>query len=226
LGIWSAIGTRSTAPTRTSASNPATVIRTAALRDICTSHAGVGRSLWTFGRQRYGGADRVPAARAILTELGILWFVSSISAVTVRRARDADAHAIATLYQCLVSDGQINVLPERVRALGNHPDTYLLVAEIGGAVRATALVNLCADAMYGHQPYALIENVVVAEECRRQGIGRALFSYIEMLCREHDCSKMMLLSANHRVDSHRFFERCGFMQRKRGFVKYRREFVR
>jgi N-acetylglutamate synthase-like GNAT family acetyltransferase len=150
--------------------------------------------------------------------------VSLTSPVAVRRARDTDAQALATLYQFLVSDVQINVIPEHIEALANRTDTFQLVAEIAGSLCATALVNLCADAMYAHQPYALIENVVVAEGRRRQGIGRTLFSYIEVLCRQHDCSKMMLLSANHREDSHRFFERCGFIQRKQGFVKYRREF--
>jgi N-acetylglutamate synthase-like GNAT family acetyltransferase len=147
--------------------------------------------------------------------------------VTVREAKDTHAPAIAALYRALVSDPHIAVLPARLRSIAEDPQTFLLVCEFDGAVCGTALVSLCLDAMYGHQPYAVIENIVVAEERRRSGVGRNLFVYIEELCERHDCSKMMLLSGNARSDAHRFFTtRCGFNPAKRGFVKYRRDFQR
>jgi len=144
----------------------------------------------------------------------------------VREATDTDAPAIAALYRTLVSDAHVAVLPARLRSIAEDPQTFLLVCELDGAVCGTALVSLCLDAMYGHQPYAVIENVVVAEERRRSGVGRSLFVHIEELCDRHDCSKMMLLSGDARGDAHRFFTRCGFNAAKRGFVKYRREFRR
>jgi N-acetylglutamate synthase-like GNAT family acetyltransferase len=144
--------------------------------------------------------------------------------VTVREAKDTDAHAIAALYQSLVTDSKITVLPERLRVIADDPHTYLLVCEVDGSVCATALISFCLDAMYGYQPYAVIENVVVAAPRRHQGIGSRLFAHIEDLCQHHHCSKMMLLSGNERVNAHRFFERCGFSATKHGFVKYRRDF--
>jgi len=46
--------------------------------------------------------------------------------------------------------------------------------------------------------------------------------YVEAHCLKHNCSKIMLLSAAHRIDAHRFFSSLGYEQdRKVGFVKYR-----
>ena len=143
----------------------------------------------------------------------------------IRQARGADAIALAALYQSLVSDPHISVRPERLEALAADPHTYLLVCEVDGMVCGTVLLTLCLDAMYGHQPYGVLENVVVAEAQRGQGIGEQLMAHVEALCCQHDCSKMMLLSTASRTQAHRFFERQGFSAaNKRGFVKYRRQF--
>ncbi len=143
----------------------------------------------------------------------------------IRQARGADAVALAALYQSLVSDPHINVRPERLEALAADPHNYLLVCEVDGVVCGTVLLTLCLDAMYGNQLYGVLENVVVAEAQRGQGIGHQLMAHVEELCRQHDCSKIMLLSAASRAQAHRFFERHGFSgANKRGFVKYRRQF--
>ncbi len=123
-----------------------------------------------------------------------------------------------------MSDPDIRVLPERLQEIAADPGNFLLVAEIDGAVRATALLTLCRDAMYGRQPLAVLENVVVAAEARRSGIGRQILNQAEQLSCEHDCSKVMLLSGAQRPEAHAFFAAMGYADdRKRGFVKYRRQ---
>lgn len=145
----------------------------------------------------------------------------------VRRASAADAGSIAELYRTLVKDPRIRVLPEHIHALADDRANHLLVSQIAGIVCGTALVSLCADVMYGRQPFAIVENVVVDERSRGQGIGTRLMAHIDQLAREHDCSKIMLLSAMTRDEAHRFFEACGYQgDRKRGFVRYRSQFDR
>ncbi len=79
--------------------------------------------------------------------------------------------------------------------------------------------------MYAEQPFAVVENLVVDQECRGYGIGQALLREAERFCLSRNGSKMMLLSSVSRVNAHRFFERVGFRgDRKRGFVKYRSQF--
>lgn len=144
---------------------------------------------------------------------------------TIRIARRADAKILQSLYRQLVNDENIKVTECRVEALANDPNTHLLVCAIDGHVRGTVLVCLCADPMYAEQPFAVVENLVVDQECRGYGIGQALLREVERFCLLRNCSKMMLLSSVSRVNAHRFFERIGFRgDRKRGFVKYRSQF--
>jgi N-acetylglutamate synthase-like GNAT family acetyltransferase len=143
-------------------------------------------------------------------------------AAAIRQANAADAASVESLYHELVSDPLVRVLPEQVNALGASPTSFLLVAEVDGAVCATALLTLCPDAMYRTQPFGVIENIIVAQAMRQRGIGRRLLVHIERLARTHDCTKLMLLSGATRAAAHAFFRRCGFASdTKHAFVKYR-----
>ena len=145
--------------------------------------------------------------------------------VVIREAKETDAAVIAALYRSLVQDAHINVRPERLQAIAADPNNYLFIGEVDGVVCGTLLLTICLDAMYGSQPFGVIENVVVSETRRSTGIGSRLMEHAEAVCHKHDCSKMMLLSAATRAQAHRFFERHGFSSAsKRAFVKYRRQF--
>jgi N-acetylglutamate synthase-like GNAT family acetyltransferase len=145
--------------------------------------------------------------------------------VATRQAGGADSIGIQKLYVELTGDCQVHVLPEQIETILGSPNTRLLVCEIGGEVCATALVFLCPDAMYGRQPFAVVENIIVANNVRRRGIGRHLMESIEFFCQENDCSKVMLLSSSSRTEAHAFFSENGFSgDQKKGFVKYRNQF--
>jgi N-acetylglutamate synthase-like GNAT family acetyltransferase len=143
----------------------------------------------------------------------------------IREAGERDADAIQSLYHELVGDGKTRVSREQVAILGRSPASFLLVVEAEGTVCATALLTLCADAMHGTQPFGVVENVVVARHLRGRGVGSRLLAHIERLAREHDCTKLMLLSGSHRPQAHAFFRNCGFAgETKQAFVKYRSQF--
>ena len=143
----------------------------------------------------------------------------------VRCALPSDAKYVSELYCQLVSNPNISVLPERIAQISNDPNTALFVCEINDLICGTALVSLCADVMFKKQPFAVIENFVVDNSLRGQGIGLTLFRHIEAFCLSTECSKIMLLSSVDRNQAHRFFERVGLSSSfKRGFVKYRRDF--
>lgn len=145
--------------------------------------------------------------------------------LTIRTAQSADANVLQSLYRQLVDDKNIRATASQIQVLEDDARTRLLVCELDGRVRGTVLVCLCADAMYAGQPFAVVENLVVDQECRGNGIGQALLREVERFCLSRNCSKMMLLSSASRVDAHRFFEQVGFRgDRKRGFVKYRSQF--
>ena len=145
--------------------------------------------------------------------------------LAVRAAQPEDAAAIAALYRLLTGNPAVNVTPERLRAIAAHDDHHLLAAEMKGKVCGTIMLTFCMDAMFGEQPFTVVENVIVDPECRGCGIGAALFAQAETMSIARMSSKIMLLSAAERTDAHAFFERIGYAgDKKRGFIKYRRQF--
>ncbi len=145
--------------------------------------------------------------------------------VIIRQARASDSASLQALYFELTMDNNVRVMSEGIEAAFGDPRTRLLVAETNGEVCGTALVSLCADVMYGDQPFAVIENVVVTKGSRGNGVGARIMESVESFCLESDCTKVMLLSSVSRIDAHKFFEHAGFVgDKKLGFVKYRRDF--
>jgi N-acetylglutamate synthase-like GNAT family acetyltransferase len=140
----------------------------------------------------------------------------------VRRANAGDAAAIQRLYELLVpGDANIQVDPRRLEHLEGDMHNHLLVVEADGSVCGTAFLTLCLDAMYGSQPYAVVENLIVLPPFRGRGLGRALMHEVERVARAAKCTKVMLLSTASRSEAHAFFASVGFDGgRKRGFVKY------
>jgi GNAT superfamily N-acetyltransferase len=140
----------------------------------------------------------------------------------VRRAQPRDAAHVEALYRELVpGDPNICVAPEHLAGLEQDPNNQLLVAELGGTVCGSAFLTLCLDPMYGFQPFAVVENVIVLPAQRARGVGRALLAALEAVARGARCTKVMLLSSVGRSDAHAFFDRLGYDgERKRGFVKY------
>lgn len=141
---------------------------------------------------------------------------------TVREARAADAGALQRLYELLVPQNpRIRVLPERLERLRQEASHFCFVAERDGEVVGTVLLHVCPDVMFEERPYALLENLVVEPGARGGGVGRALLEHAERVCREHQCTKIMLLSGVQRTEAHGFFERLGYDGSiSRAFKKY------
>ncbi|MGZ3775627.1 MAG: GNAT family N-acetyltransferase [Pseudobdellovibrionaceae bacterium] len=138
-----------------------------------------------------------------------------------RIARPSDAQDIQGLYLELVQDSNIQVNPDSIASISNDEFNALLVGEVEGQVVATAFMTICRDVMYGDQPFAVVENVVVASSMRGSGIGTKMMDWIKVRSKSFRCTKIMLLSSSKRLEAHRFFEQCGYLSdAKRGFVNY------
>ncbi|HSC69160.1 MAG TPA: GNAT family N-acetyltransferase [Cellvibrio sp.] len=143
----------------------------------------------------------------------------------IRRATKVDAESIAKLYAQLNTLSSASVLAERIEVIAKSQNTHLLVCDDSGEIIATALVCLCDDVMYQSQPFAVVENVVVSANYKREGIGKSMMDYVEAFCLERDCSKIMLQTSSKNHDARDFYTAMGYDQNvKIGFVKYRRYF--
>jgi GNAT superfamily N-acetyltransferase len=108
-----------------------------------------------------------------------------------------------------------DALLEIDRADGN----YLLVAEYDSQI--TALVQLLAfrHIHHGGRRTAQIVALHVAEPFRTSGIGGMLLDHAALRARDLGCRRLQVLSSTARTDEHSFWERHGFVQLDRGYVR-------
>lgn len=141
----------------------------------------------------------------------------------VRNATAEDASAIERLYAQLEPPGSgVSVNPDRLADIAADPATLLLVVEHDGDIVGTALLTICLDAMFGNQPFGVVDNIIVDAAGRSSGAGKVLLEAIEHVALREDCSKVILLSSRPRVGAHAFFKALGYDgNAERGFVKDR-----
>lgn len=97
------------------------------------------------------------------------------------------------------------------------PNQSTLVAEVYAEVVGTLVLAVLPNLAHGGAPYAIIENVVVEEEHRREGVGEALVR--EALCRARNAGayKVSLCSNVVRAGAHEFYRSMGFEESHVGF---------
>jgi GNAT superfamily N-acetyltransferase len=139
----------------------------------------------------------------------------------IREAEPADKDAIQSLYKALCPDAPVYVLPERITELKQDPHNYLFVHENEGTISGTVFLTICPSPMFGFQPFGLIEYFIVDEKYRGQGIGNQLTDHVIQVCRDKKCTRIVLISNDHRKAAHALYESKGFSSSgKVGFVKY------
>jgi glucosamine-phosphate N-acetyltransferase len=70
-----------------------------------------------------------------------------------------------------------------------------------------------------HRPQARVNDVVVTESARGEGVGKLLLGRAEELARKRGCFRMSLVTAGWREETHRFYERLGWDDYGTWFVK-------
>ena len=144
----------------------------------------------------------------------------------MRRARLSDLAALLSLYQKLAGEKR-SALPagaERaeaiLREILEQPSRQLLVAEVDGKLAGTADMVIVSNLTHDGLPWAIVENVVVAEEHRRQGVARRLFEQLFETARAYGCCKVELVSGKHRTGAHAFYRSVGMAAVAEGFKLY------
>lgn len=139
----------------------------------------------------------------------------------IREAEPRDRDVIQLLYQALCPGAPVRVLPERISEIKEDPNNFLFVAEVDGNVVGTVLLTVILSPIFGTQDFGLVEYFIVDQNYRRQGIGRKLTEHVIQVCRARKCTRIILLSNDHRKEAHAFYESMGFdCAGKVGFVKY------
>lgn len=138
--------------------------------------------------------------------------------LAIREARPADAAAIADLLGELGYPAEAARVQRRLERITHDPSSRLFVAEVKGEIAGLGglhVLPLVEDDELG----CMLTAMVVGAEHRRQGIGAELVGAVEREARTRGCSRLVLSSADRRLDAHAFYESLGFEATGRRFVK-------
>lgn len=105
----------------------------------------------------------------------------------------------------------------------NSDESYILVGakDENNKIVGTVMGIICYELNSDCRPFMVIENIVVSSECKGQGVGRKLMTFIEDEARKRNCSLTTLVSGDKRKGAHKFYETMGYgKELVKGFRKY------
>ena len=136
----------------------------------------------------------------------------------IREARLDDDAAVAVLLGELGYPNSAEFAQEKLRELLASEADEVFVAAAGG--EAVAVGHVHAAPMF-HAPGKVgrVMALVVAGDYQRLGVASALVAALEGWAREAGCTRMEITSGAHRPVAHDFYERLGYQEKPRRFVK-------
>lgn len=143
--------------------------------------------------------------------------------LTISSIDSPDLGQLALLYEELTgTKTNLALLESLYKKIATNTD-YILIGAKNEAQRLVGSVMgiVCTDLVGECRPFMVLENVIVSEQSRRQGIGEKLVKYIENYARERNCYYIMLVSLSKRKEAHDFYDSIGYkLGVVQGFKKY------
>lgn len=132
----------------------------------------------------------------------------------VRKVREDELDQLLGLYRYLnPDDPDISGREETAnlwRSILSDKTQFLFVAEEEGQLVASCTLIIVNNLTRGGNPYALIENVVTREDCRKRGFGRAVLEKAIDTAKRKGCYKVMLMTGRKDEGVLQFYEKVGF----------------
>lgn len=136
--------------------------------------------------------------------------------VRIREAKACDLPELLKLYRQLNNSSMEDFTLEQAEILflriGNYPDYRIYLAKHKDQVVGTFALLIMESLGHRGIPSAILEDVVVSEECRGAGVGRQMISFATSAAKRSGCSKLFFSSGLHRREAHQFYENLGFLQ--------------
>ena len=137
--------------------------------------------------------------------------------IDIRSATTDDATALAELSTQLGYPTSTLQSEDRLRTILNSDEQVVLVACLtDGSV--VGWVHVFLAHRIESDSFAELGGFVVAEQHRRQGIGRYLLMAAEEWVNSCDVERLRVRSRTSRVDAHAFYEKYGFSRTKEQHV--------
>ena len=139
--------------------------------------------------------------------------------IIIREAKKPDLEAILSLYGELEKDKSavldIKTAESLLDKMEKYPDYSIYVAELDHKVAGTFALAVMDNLGHMGAPSGLVEDVAVASDMQRRGIGKIMMEEAIRICKAKGCYKVMLSSNLKREAAHKFYESIGF--KKHGY---------
>ncbi len=144
--------------------------------------------------------------------------------ITIDRIAEDDSDVLASLLEEL-SGYPTNppLMRNELRSIMADPAYILLGARNESILAGTAMGIVCRDLIGECRPFLVVENVIISEQHRGKGVGKALIRALEREAEERGCLYISIVSGRERTGAHRFYESLGYPpDAARGFRKFLR----
>ena len=137
----------------------------------------------------------------------------------IREATVDDAQAIVSLLTQLGYADTHAFMHVRIQELLKNTDALLFCYESEGKIVALLSLHVIPQiALLGS--FLRISYFVVDEKARSHKIGAELEAYATRIAKESGCDRIEVHCHERRKDAHRFYERHGFVESPKYFVKH------
>lgn len=131
----------------------------------------------------------------------------------IRSATRDDFEAIYRLYAQLNPDDPPVAGPgyeDVFEQILDREGLDIVLLELDGEILGATYLNVIPNLSRGAQPYAVIENVVIAKHRRGEKLGRRLMDATLERAWVSGCYKAMLQTGSKTPSTHAYYRACGF----------------
>jgi ribosomal protein S18 acetylase RimI-like enzyme len=140
----------------------------------------------------------------------------------IKKIEQNDLIDLASLFEELSGKPtDINLMLKNYEWMEKNGDYIVLGAKYERRLVGSLMGIICHDLVGECMPFMVIENVIVSNKFRGQGIGKKLMFEIEKIGKERNCYYTMFVSGAQRKEAHKFYESLGYkLDEVQGFKKY------
>ena len=141
--------------------------------------------------------------------------------MTIRDMEPDDIDALSKLYyQFWNEESDTQKMKNKFTKL-QKDKSYIFLCATENEKLIGSVMGIVCEELYGEcEPFLVLENMVVDNDYRQKGVGRALFSELENRAKTNACTQIILVTEADRKDACGFYESIGFHPAaNRGFKK-------
>lgn len=142
----------------------------------------------------------------------------------IREIVKSDLDGLLRLYMQLHDNPMPEKTPEILRIWDNifqDKNHHVIVAEEDGKIVSSCVCVIIPNLTHNQQPYALVENVITDEKCRKRGLATQCLNYAKEVAVKENCYKIMLLTGSKKESTLNFYRKAGYnSEDKTAFIQW------